>query len=283
MAWIANRHLLCALLVSLGQSIVVWEWYFPSAKRKITAQIAALLPLIFIGPMVLIFQHYAGTGSAARASNQRDNPTLIPPGTEDPAGVGSGGDYQGVILWPEAEKQTVLVPPIPAIKSNDIRSSSEPLSIPFYGVYWLYRAPYRQPPRNSLNTRGSPDKVSFRSADGFPMIMEAHQNFGKHLNTNCCRAIQLSVMNEDPMGKSVLLELILVDSATKQRESLGRTAFSFNSTGEPEAGLLTFSLPAHPELRAFDEVEIRYHLPIPRRTHSARLAIKRFILVPRGL
>lgn len=275
----ANRHLLCALLVTLGQSIVVWKWYFPSLRRRLTAQMAALLPLFFIAPMVLLFQHYGG-GGTAQASGQPNNPTPVPEGADDPAATGTGGDHDGVILWAEEEKHTILIPPMPALKSEALRSSSEPLSVPFYGVYWMYRAPHRQPPANSLITRGSPDKMSFLSTDGFPLIMEAHQNFGKHLPIHCCQAIQLSVSvsSEEKAPEFILLELILIDSRTKQTVSLGRVS----STADPSKGLLTFPMPAQPAFREFDEVEIRYHLPYRHHTRSARIAIKRFIFVPRG-
>ena len=56
-----------------------------------------------------------------------------------------------------ARQTTVLVPP-PALRPSLFQKGTpaEPLSIPFYGVYWMYRKPFRPPPANSHNRAAIP-------------------------------------------------------------------------------------------------------------------------------
>ncbi len=52
---------------------------------------------------------------------------------------------------------------------------AQPTTIPFSGEYWLYRLPYKQPPRGSYKRRGSPAKLFFHTTQGDPLSMEAKQ------------------------------------------------------------------------------------------------------------
>lgn len=253
---------------------------------------AALMPFFLLVPVYVIytFYRYGGGSSAPRVPVNSKYTQREPSQPTAHKGMGANGDFDGVILWPEEEPHTILVPPMPAIKSDAFASDSEPLSIPFWGVYWMFRFPFTAPPSNSFVTRGNPDKLTFRSSDGRPLLMEAHQNIGKHIKTNCCRGIQIAVANADQFPDSVSVELVLIDSALpdKPRESLGKAAitssprWSPGDNGESYGELLTFTVPSSLKLREFDEFEVRFHLGQIRATRSARISISRFILLPRG-
>ena len=123
--------------------------------------------------------NYGGRGSGGIASLFRTPAERNPPAqsgkpdTTTPGDAGIGGNYAGVILWPEIKSVTTLVAPLS--RRGDVLSSSVPLSIPFGGEYWLYRWPYRRPPRHSTTRRGTPAALSFRTTDRVPLKMEAYQ------------------------------------------------------------------------------------------------------------
>ena len=56
-----------------------------------------------------------------------------------------------------------------------------------------------------------------------------------------------------------------------------------NDARPPIEDVLTFRVPAQSAIREFDEVIIRFQLSSPRRSWSAKIAIDRFRLIPRGL
>ena len=70
--------------------------------------------------------------------------------------VGSGGTYNGVILWPEIREQTTLIAPVPALARGRLAASRRPMVVPFYGAYWIFKPPDRRPPsaRGSRRTAG---------------------------------------------------------------------------------------------------------------------------------
>jgi hypothetical protein len=50
----------------------------------------------------------------------------------------------------------------------------------------------------------------------------------------------------------------------------------------PVAETLDFAVPAEPRVGGFNEITVLYHRDWTRRDKSARVAIERFILIPRG-
>jgi hypothetical protein len=165
-----------------------------------------------------------------------------------------------------------------------------PLSIPFYGVYWYLKAPDRRPPPDVYTVHGDAASMTFRSTDGAPLSMEAHQNLGKLIDLKCCDRIEVTVDNADHYFGTVSLELILVNTTLPGNpcQPLGRRLVTSmpRSTavdGKPFiAERLSFDLPATPAIRQFDELTIRFHLESLRADRGARIGIERFTLVPRG-
>jgi hypothetical protein len=199
------------------------------------------------------------------------------------------GTYRGVILLTEPAPHTMLVPPLPFMSSDLFEEKrSAPLSVPFYGVYWMFRWPQTQPPPGSYVTKGSPLNSVFRSSDRFPLSMEAHQNFGTLIDLSCCRQIQLAIRSADPNSVFITLELILTNTTLAGRPSLslGRAPIASALERLPEEhappvqGILSFDVPRLPKIDEFDEATIVFHRSFP--MASARMAIDRFVFVPKG-
>jgi len=255
----------------------------------------AVVLLITAAGLVLFFRLGSGSGSESAWSVNSASEQPVTQEAEEPEGKSSGAftddEHPGVILFPEVQERTFLVPPLPAMSSrlfNTRRPS--PLSIPFYGVYWMYRAPNRRPPRNSLVTRGSPVSAGFRSTDHRPLIMEARQGLGRLIDVSCCRSIELVVSNADRLPGSVAIELILINSTQRGRQqSLGVSPVTSIPRWRPgyEHGVLpeslTFWVPTASSIEQFDEFRIVFRLGLIRATSSARIALDRFVLVPKGL
>ncbi len=206
--------------------------------------------------------------------------------------MASGGDYSGVILWPDVQPHTLLVPPLPrSEQSLSNRNHTDPLSIPFNGVYWYFQPPDIRPPPDSFVARGSPAAIGFRSADKEPLLMEAHQNFSRFIDSSCCSRIQMIIRNGDRYPGTVSLELVLLNSVLPGRpfQSLGKVDVTSMPRWKQQEGrapaeeTLSFDFPAAPAIQQFDEVTIRYHLHALRRDRGAKIAIISFVLVPRGL
>jgi hypothetical protein len=212
---------------------------------------------------------------------------------DDPSAFAQGGSFRGVVLIPEAKRHTVLIAPRPLRLNAALdKKHRSALEIPFDGVYWLLQFPDRIPPKNSKLIRGTPTSLGFRSTDlRFPLIMEAHQNLGSLIDLECCRTIQITISNADRYPGLVSLELILINTTLAGRpwQSLGRAFVTtmpqeLVETGrEPVSETLTFQAPSTSRLRQFDEVAIRFHTSgLARARRSFRIAIDRFLLVPKG-
>jgi len=202
-----------------------------------------------------------------------------------------GSVYPGIVLLPEQQPHTILVPPLPAMRHGLLNvNRAAPLSIPFFGAYWFFKAPDTSPPVHSLRAYGSPAEHTFRSTDHSPLFMEATQNFGTSIDLSCCREIQIAISNADTYMGTVSLELILVNTILVHRPSQplgtalvksrpGWTFYGDQPPAQPET--LIFAIPTTTGLHSFDEITIRFKLDAPRTDTGAKIAIERFVFVPR--
>jgi hypothetical protein len=282
------------LFIALGAAVFTMLAYRRRKRPRETTAFRALLATVIALSLTLTsLMHYleapkGGGGAGVSIPDKKASRTAKRGGDGD-GGEFIGGSHRGIILWPEEEPLTKLVPPLPAMNlsiSNRIRK--DPLTIPFYGVYWIFRAPHKRPPPGSYTVRGTPDVKTFRSADYVPLEMEAHQNFGVLIDLTCCSRIEIGIRISDYRPQQEL-ELILMNTAlpAKPTMSLGRlevpSYVKWSDIGKvtiPE--VLSFNLPANPPIAQFDEATVRFHR-MKRTAHaSARIAIERFVLVPRG-
>ncbi|HWJ47017.1 MAG TPA: hypothetical protein VNS62_05155 [Candidatus Udaeobacter sp.] len=185
-----------------------------------------------------------------------------------------------------------IVPPSPMRRVFDAKPSwrtTDPVSIPFYGAYWIFKASDKTLPAGAIDMRGDPDSLSFKTTDFSPISMEARQNFGLPIQLSCCGAIELVISNADRRRGTVRVELILTNTILpgQPRQSLG--ILPVNSTlrwfpGDdrpPVTEVLNFRLPAHLSIQSFDEATIRFEMQSPRERFSAKIAVQKFRLIPR--
>jgi hypothetical protein len=156
-------------------------------------------------------------------------------------------------------------------------------------VYWFFQGPDTRPPEHSYKVQGSPEKMGLHSSDEYPLLMEAHQNFSSLIDLNCCGRIQVAIRNADRHPGTVSLELQLKNRTVPAKPylSLGRITVTSKLPGGadddalPVEEILSFSVPATGSIRQFDEMTILFRLSPERAGTSARIAVDRFVFLPR--
>jgi hypothetical protein len=196
--------------------------------------------------------------------------------------------FTGVLLYPEVESHLKLVAPtLNRTRGGFGSARSDPLSIPFDGVYWFWRPPADRPPPTSVLRHGSPAVQTFRSLDGAPLWMEARQNLGAAVGLGSYSAIEIVIDNADAFPGTVAMELQVRNTMLpgKPSESLGLREVSVPAgmnRGVPAVQTLSFRVPSQIKIDSFDELTVRYRLKWWRGDKSAKIAIDRFRLVPKG-
>lgn len=308
LAVLTGYPLASALLAGIGFGF--WTWSFglyahhrdrpaplPQSRSAPAVALAVFFTAVALIPFVRI---PGGIGSSPRRPwdlfpHQRGSGGPHPrPAVSGDEGTarGSPGNY-GILLWPEKQIYTKLVAPAPSLESgpHTFRRNTNPLIIPFNGVYWFFKAPDRQPPGNSRQAKASPDKVLIRSTDHRPLSIEAHDHLANLIDLHCCSRVQIAIRNADRYPDTVSLELILINSSLplKPFESLGRMTvkstrpWSLYKERPVTDEILNFAIPSRPSLGRFDEVRIIFRLDPARADTAARIAIDHLVLVPRGL
>jgi len=306
-------HSFAAVLL-VGIAFAAWTWSYthsalvfrwprsPSSLEARSLMLATLAFLFVIGALFPYLQTSHGYGRfgisvgnhgwlAGAAGHHRGQPIHVT-NPDKSALTASAGDT-GIVLLPVNQTVTKLVAPTPMQLKSVLTSgrASDPLIIPFNGVYWFFKAPDVQPPKTSRQARASPETVDIRSTDRRPLSIEAHDYLGNLIDLNCCSRIQIAIRNADRYPETVFLELVLVNTTLPSRpsESLGRIMVKstrpWDIYGKPatESETLDFSIPLRPALQRFDEVRIVFRLDRSRADAGAKIAIDHFVLVPRGL
>jgi len=200
--------------------------------------------------------------------------------------------YPGVILLPETRlEQPVLIEPSSSWnRTSPSLAAIKPFSLPFSGVYWIYRSPFDRPPPTSHVQEGKPLSLSFRTTDHLPMFMEAYQKLGRAIDTKCCTGIQVAISSTDRYPGTIALELVLIDTESPPQPmlSLGSKAVTTwprdGSSGNgknPASEILDFLIPPYGPLQHFNIIKLIFHRDVLRRDTSARVSIDRFVFLPR--
>ncbi|MDR3702320.1 MAG: hypothetical protein P4L56_21915 [Candidatus Sulfopaludibacter sp.] len=211
--------------------------------------------------------------AAKPAEDKPDVPVVTGPAVD--------GSYPGVILWPEIKPVTVLIEPMPAIGGKFARAT-HPFVIPFGGEYWMWRFLLPRPPRNSFFQRGSPAKLSFSTTDHWPMQMEAHQKLEQDIDLSCCGRIQIGVSNADRYPGTVTLEL-LAGGFSLGKAMVTSVPDLSKDPVQPVSETLDYAVPAELAGRPINEFKVVYQRLRGRTDKSCKVAIERFVLVPRGM
>ena len=118
--------------------------------------------------------------------------------------------------------------------------------------------------------------------------MEARQNLGFAVDPKRYGAIEIFIENADPFPNtvSILLKIRNMTVPGKPALSLGMEDVSAPASsmggGTPTSQMLRFRIPSTIPIGSFDELTVSYYLKGARSDRSARIAINRFRLVPRG-
>jgi hypothetical protein len=279
-AALGEESLISALALGVAAAPILWRIRQERALRgpfkpRFTIALATLVAILSLTRYLPV-----SFGSATEAAYAR-TPGAGKNANTASAGFSVGGKYRGVILSLEEERHTILVPPLPMMGRDPFLAHQDPLSIPFYGVYWFFQFPDKAPNEDAYRVKGSPDNITFRSADLNALKMEAHQNLGRLIDVSACSRIDVTIRNADIFAGSVALELILVNTTLSggPSESLGRVPIT---SKPPSQETLRFKIPPAPAIQQFDELTIRFPRAAYRSTRSARVAIDRFFLVPRA-
>jgi len=259
-------------LISVTTILILLSWLPYVVPRGDFRSLAMLWKLFTASP-----SHFLSTSTIQRdASKEQEGggSRLMP-----------GDVFPGVILYPRLKPRVTLIAPPPQALAGPGTSHAEPLSIPFNGVYWLWRFPEDGLPASAVRKYGNPDAMGFRSTDGSSLWMEAHQNLGTAITLKCCSAIQVVIDNADLQPGAVAMELLLRNNAVagKPYASLGACNVSARADVKAAAPLsqtLTYHIPDQVKLEKFDEVKVVFRLEWKRRDQSAKIAINRFVLVP---
>ena len=218
-----------------------------------------------------------GTGT----TNRPDAPKFTEPSFAD-------GGFPGVILWPEVKPYATLIEPMPQRADGLGTVETRPMSIPFSGEYWMYRWPYARPPQSSYFQRGSPANLAFKTTDHRSLKMEARHKLDQAIAMDCCSRIDLAILNADRFPDTIALELLLIDNERPEAPlvSLGSQMVTSRpdvkqDPVQPVGETLSYAMPAAAPIAAFDEFQIVYLRDRRRMDQSAKVAVDRFILIPR--
>ena len=266
-----------AILTVLATSSGLVKEERPSMPQSAFALVLTIL--LAAGMMVTGLGHgqsgdEAGSGIPKGATNKE----LTKPANYN---LAKGGDFPGVILRPEKRAVPLLVEPIPSHNQFAKRTPDRPFSIPFDGEYWMYRWPFPRPPAGSYIYHGSPTDVSYKTVDDVPLRMDAHQMLDGEIDLSCCSAIEIEILNADPRVGTVAVELLLADRGGRPVSLGERPVISRpDLTRKPVKPVLE-TLHYGAVAGNFDEIKVSFVRMRMRAGRSARIAINRFLLIPR--
>jgi hypothetical protein len=216
-----------------------------------------------------------------------DGPQNLPDASAGDLANSSG--FPGVILWPEVKPIPTLIAPMPQMPDGGGPPVlPRPLSIPFSGEYWMFRWPYARPPKTSFFQRGSPAALSFSSTDHRPLQMEARHKLDQPVALSCCSAVRVEIRNADRYPGTIALELVLINNEQPGSPSLNLGRFNVASRPDfshdpvvPVPESIDFPIPPTATLDSFNEFKVVFQRAYRRADKSAKLAIDRFVLMPR--
>lgn len=187
-----------------------------------------------------------------------------------------------VFLWPKLPRKIhVLVAPPIVDEARVIRRS---LDIPFDGPYIYTEQLDVGRKTKPLTAHGTPLKVKISSIDGNPISMEARQRLAPPIDLASCRAIQVTIKTVRPqvvIGLGMTLANTSVPHTPQlslAEQPLKADMASKSAVGEQTQ---TFPIPASTRLQAFNQIIIQVIRTPMTTERGARIAIERFILLPR--
>ncbi len=189
-------------------------------------------------------------------------------------GIGRGSFCCGQRL-----RQAIVTPLLTATAGTFKKSDV----IKFDGQYWYFQFPDSGPGHDAHVAQGDPTKVEIRSTNRLAVMMEAHQRLPKEMEADCCRALQLNVVNADAVPGTISIEVLLRDSSRKPvaSVSLGSKVLTSSTVSPmplkraPVHETLTFQIPRG-ERQAFNEITVKVKPEMGRRLAAPEVAVESF-------
>lgn len=201
----------------------------------------------------------------------------------DRALPGSKGRLQFVVLLqPPQPHERELAMPAAAVARGG--SGTAFVVIPFDGSYWYFKHAGDTPDGAVRRERGDPRRVTIRSTDSLPLLMEAHQVFEPPLHAGAARALRVRVTNADDRPGAIALEVIV--KGRQGAHSLGTlplrssTAEYVGPGRQPVEETLVFPLPQAARTEPIESLTVRLKPDTTRALAAPLVAIQSFALQP---
>ena len=151
-AWLGAESIIAALSLGLAAAPILWRIRQERSLRgpyrpRITTGIALFLTILSLTPYLPFNSGSAIEGTYVKNTGSGKKTNGAAPG------FSVGGKYRGVILSPEEEQHVLLIPPLPMMGRDPFRLHKDPIGIPFYGVYWFFQAPDREPNEDAYRVK----------------------------------------------------------------------------------------------------------------------------------
>jgi len=297
---VSEHYRLASMLAGASLAWTIWRASTSSARiraeapaswssRVSSAVLAFAFTLIVLLPYLKTMRFFPGLSlllaKGGGAGRVIDKPKEV-------AAAPDSDGYSGIILLPPKEQQKKIL--APTHREDPTRYSGhfvQPMEIPFDGAYWYFKSPDKAPRPTARVVHGSSTKVSIRSSDRYPLLMEAHQKLSNPIDLGCCSEIDITVQNADHHEGPIALELWVRKRSgpsavghylgTMTIPSSERPmAMKSDATGLPPEERLSFPVPAAMGGILFDEITLVV-IPAPARARlGAQVAIRKFVLQP---
>jgi hypothetical protein len=249
------------------------------AAAALVFTMIALLPYLKAPPLL---DGFGGLLQGKHAPKKND-------GARKAEGGNSDEGYTGIILLSLADEHKRIAAPVKRelVPNFGVRIARE-LEIPFDGAYWYFKYPDKAPRPSAKVVRGDAVKVTVRSTDRYPLLMEAHQRLDEPIDLGCCSAMNLVVRNADRREGAIVLELWVRKRGTPATalHYLGTETvpssewpLAMRGTDLPEESL-RFPIPPAMDGIEFDEITVVMRGAASRATVGAQVGLRKFVLEP---
>ena len=255
----------------------------PGSRQAAMGTMAFVLTVIALLPYLKVSPFTGGLGMLrAQASPKRST------AGQGPAEASSSDGYVGIVLLaPKEQHKTITLPVKREFTSFGVRLV-QPLEIPFDGAYWYFKFPDKAPRPTAKVVKGDAAKVTVRSTDRYPLLMEAHQKLDDAIDLGCCSAIDLVVRNADKHEGAIVLELWVRKRGTPATalHYLGTTTvpssekpLAMRGTESREESV-RFPVPPSMDGIQFDEITVVMRGARERAQFGAQVGLRKFVLEP---
>ncbi len=209
------------------------------------------------------------------------------PAVEGRGRVAVASDYSGIVLTLPVKPHARMELPKRSDETAFAANLRKPVVIPFDGAYWYFKRPDTRPKADAHREEGDPIKANVRSTDRRELAMEAHQTLVSAIAGDCCRGMQLDLLNGDDRAGVIRVELLLRERGDGGSTlSLGSVAIPSSESRHislhraPVAESLRFTMPEAARGRRFDEITVVIRPSSERALAGSKIAIQSFVLMP---